>query len=154
MELKDTELAYAAGVVDGEGCICIIVHRPYSGRKYGEMKTPLHSLQVSVTNTRYELMEWFQERFDGAIYSKPGISNFITRQPCFTWQVVANKAQHFLQLIQPYMVIKAEQVVLAIQFQERRSGSHGRRVTPEMLQERDSFKERMTQLNKPYLVTR
>jgi hypothetical protein len=58
--LSDTELAYAAGIFDGEGCLSL-AHRGKRGSGY---ITP--SLQVG--NTNEPLLRWLQECFGGGVY--------------------------------------------------------------------------------------
>lgn len=66
-EIKDTDWAYAAGFVDGEGCIAIgRSFVPERGRFY-------YSVQVVVTNRDLAVLEWFQRTWGGWVVpnSKP-----------------------------------------------------------------------------------
>ena len=55
MEHKVTDLAYLAGIVDGEGCITITENMK-GGRNY-------YRLVLDITNTSYDLMQWLEDTF-------------------------------------------------------------------------------------------
>ena len=57
--LSETELAWAAGFFDGEGCVCITFHSTVrSGKRYRN-----HVLRVSALNTHHESLLLFQNIF-------------------------------------------------------------------------------------------
>jgi len=88
------ELAYAAGLFDGEGSISLV--RQKNNRT--------HSPQVSVASTDYEVVLWFQDRFDGSIVTKqPRKSN---HSVSYDWRLTDRRALAFLELIRPYLVIE------------------------------------------------
>lgn len=88
------ELAYAAGLFDGEGSISLIRHH--------DNRT--HSPQVSVASTDYEVVSWFRERFGGSIVTKqPRQSN---HSVSYDWRLTDRRALVFLDLIRPYLVIE------------------------------------------------
>ena len=102
-------LAYAAGIVDGEGSIC------FTSPKGGNY--PYHGLRVSVTNTNEWLINWFWFSFGGKIYIKPAHRG---RKVCYQWQIWGKSALDFLKVIVPFLQIKRPQAELAIAFQERK----------------------------------
>ena len=88
------ELAYAAGLFDGEGSISLIRHH--------DNRT--HSPQVSVASTDYEVVSWFRERFGGSVVTKqPRQSNHSVSDD---WRLTDRRALVFLDLIRPYLVIE------------------------------------------------
>ena len=88
------ELAYAAGLFDGEGSISLV--RQKNNRT--------HSPQVSVASTYYEVVLWFQRRFGGSIVTKqPRKSN---HSVSYDWRLTDRRALAFLELIRPYLVIE------------------------------------------------
>ena len=88
------ELAYAAGIIDGEGSISLTRNR----------KSRWPSPQVSVASTDIELLDWLKVRFSGSIVQKK------PRQPqhslSYDWKLTDRSALRFLELIHPYLVIK------------------------------------------------
>jgi hypothetical protein len=88
------ELAYAAGLFDGEGSISLVRHR--------DNRT--HSPQVSIASTDYEVVNWFRERFGGSIVTKqPRMSN---HSVSYDWRLTDRRALAFLEVIRPYLVIE------------------------------------------------
>lgn len=88
------EIAYAAGLFDGEGSISLVRQRVNRS----------HSPQVSVTSTDLEVLVWLQKRMGG---------NIVTKQPrkpahsvSYDWRLTDRRALIFLQLIRPYLVIE------------------------------------------------
>lgn len=88
------ELAYAAGLFDGEGSISLVRHR--------DNRT--HSPQVSIASTDHEVVYWFQKRFGGSIVTKqPRMSN---HSVSYDWRLTDRRALAFLELLRPYLVIE------------------------------------------------
>ncbi len=62
--MKDIDLAYIAGLVDGEGCIMITKeNRLYTEAKHGYR----FWLQVKITNTNKAVLEWVKDLFGGSV---------------------------------------------------------------------------------------
>ena len=63
INLSETDLAYFAGLLDGEGHVAIkyfkrhISYRPYS--RYG--------LMVGISNTNFDVMRWLLEHVGGSV---------------------------------------------------------------------------------------
>jgi len=92
--MVDTELAYAAGLFDGEGSISLV--RQNNNRS--------HSRQVAVASNDYEVLAWFQNRFGGSIVTKQPRKS--THSVSYDWRLTDRRALTFLQLIRPYLLIK------------------------------------------------
>lgn len=90
--MTPTELAWAAGLFEGEGTIRI--NKP-SMRNWG-------TLCASVVNTDSDVTDFFQARWPG--YLKPcGVSK-PNHRPAWMWVIAAHKAVEFLRAIRPYVV--------------------------------------------------
>ena len=70
--MKETDRAYAAGIIDGEGCISL------RGRKVSERLYTTPSIEV--TNTNRDILVWLQNFFSGGIYLNK--DERPTRKPC------------------------------------------------------------------------
>ncbi len=92
--MDDAELAYAAGLFDGEGSISLV--RQKNNRS--------HSPQVSVASNDFEVLVWFQKRFGGSIVTKQPRKP--THSVSYDWRLTDRRALAFLQLIRPYLVIE------------------------------------------------
>lgn len=124
------ELAYAAGLFDGEGSISLIRHH--------DNRT--HSPQVSVASTDYEVVSWFRERFGGSIVTKqPRQSN---HSVSYDWRLTDRRALVFLDLIRPYLVIerKIRRIDLLLNDYVARTPRNGR-YTKEMVERKQALLE-------------
>ena len=116
--MKHTEvLAYAAGIVDGEGCISI-------GKKsMGTDKLPRLTMILTVVNTNEWLIRWFKMQFGGNIRNqKPSNQRAKLK---WVWRVESRKASEIIKLLLPYLQIKRPQAELAIKFQSRKRNRGG-----------------------------
>ena len=121
--MKRTDLAYIAGIVDGEGYIGISAdHRKRNPDR------PCWRLRVTVTNTNEWLVQYLKFAVGGGIIR---LKNDRPR-PCYQWELTHSKASEFLQLILPYLRLKRPQAELAILFQASMSRST-RRLTDEQI---------------------
>lgn len=111
--MKRVDLAYIAGIFDGEGCICL-----RRAKKKGV------ALDISVVNTNEWLMQWLKFALGGNFYpvQKEGRRNK-NWKPCWRWTISSNRALDCLKLLYPYLRLKKPQAELAIKFQEARRGS-------------------------------
>lgn len=127
--MKRTDLAYLAGIVDGEGYIGITAdHRTRNPDR------PCWRLRVAVTNTN----EWLMQHLKFSIGGGTIILRSDKRQkPCYQWEIGNRKAAEFLKLILPYLRLKRPQAELAIKFQASISKST-RILTEEQLAVREA----------------
>lgn len=107
------EIAYLAGIFDGEGCISIIC--PKKGRYL--------YLSCSIGTAGNYLPELFQSHFGGSI------SAHKTHNPhhhnSYHWIVVCSDALNLLNVIKPRLRLKKESAELAIEFQKHIIAHHG-----------------------------
>lgn len=125
--IKDAELAWLAGLVDGDGSICISKSKNNKGH-----------VQLTVTNSHKDTIDRLREMVGtGHVRLKrrsPGL--IINRRPCYLWMVNTNKACSILSFLLPYLFTKKEQAILAIAYQ-RTSGE----------EERGAIQSRISNLN-------
>ncbi len=92
--MNEVDLAYAAGILDGEGSICLTRNR------VGRWPSP----QVAVASNDRELLEWLRAQFGGSIsVKKPRRS---THQISYDWKLTDQNALRFLQLVRPFLRIE------------------------------------------------
>ena len=109
--VKNTDYAYIAGILDGEGTISI------SNSQY---------MTVRIRNTNKGVLEWIQGVTGaGKIY---GDSRSKARR-CYSLEMTANKAAAFLHLVLPYIRIKRKQAILALNYQCNGERVSGKRMT-------------------------
>lgn len=117
--MKKIDLAYFAGLFDGEGSISIISHT-LRERKY-------LSLLVQFTNTKIWPCQSLKFAFGGYITRRSSKNK--KWQDSWNWVITANQALGFLKIIMPYLRLKQAEAELAIKFQEGRNkrGNRGSR---------------------------
>ena len=134
--MKKTDLAYFAGIFDGEGCI--IIRKGRSG---------YHTAMATLTNTNEWICRQFQFSFGGSVYMRSPQGD--RRQAIWAWSVEAQKAQGFLEIIVPYLKLKRAQAEIAIGFAKRVHKQRGYRLTAGELAIREAEKLLISNYNKP-----
>ncbi len=109
--IKETDLAYVAGIIDGEGCVQIQKVKPHNREKSEQYK-----LQLRVYNTDRSLIEYLNQLFPA--YTYDGSEKRNNRRKQFCWHANGKKTVIILQQVLPYLVVKKEQALLAIEFYE------------------------------------
>lgn len=133
--LTPAELGWAAGVVDGEGCICIY-GRPQRVTKKGVRAL---ALVINVGNTDPRMPLRMQELFGGA-YSRLAEKR-VNRKPAFQWLLTGRPAGECIRLIYPYLVIKKEQAEIAMAYAQTISGKGP--IADSVRQERAALQTRL-----------
>lgn len=104
------ELAYAAGIIDGEGCITILCRLP-------NRKNPKHARSyqpaVIVAMNDPEPIDFLEHYFPASQTSTKRGYKIHHR-----WSIWSLKAIFFLQNILPYLKVKKMQAQLVIEFQQ------------------------------------
>jgi hypothetical protein len=121
-----TDWAYAAGFVDGEGCIAIVrSFAPKRGRYY-------YGVHVVVANRDRDVLAWMQSVWGGYVVGVPGRP--IGTSAAWTWRSTGPKAKIFLNGIRPWLRIKPEQcdnALVMIELLQRSKRTLGRAPLPQ-----------------------
>jgi hypothetical protein len=136
--ISPTDLAWAAGIVDGEGCILI-------GRIRDLRRTPAlmrHVFRIDVVNTDPRMIEKLHALFGGWA----GVSNGKTavRKTRYRWLVSASTAVATLRLIAPYIVAKPEEVQTALNYAATVRGEH---VDEDVIVLRENYRQDLMRLH-------
>ena len=103
--MKETDLAYIAGFIDGEGYV------GYTKRRDRQKRNPNHInlvLNVRVTNTNYALLLWLRDMTGtGNIVKLKGMR--FGQKTCYQWYCYGDNARELLRQLKPYLKIKAGQ---------------------------------------------
>lgn len=149
--MKKTDLAWAAGIIDGEGCIGIVKDdRKALNQKNGWNLSPMYKLRISVGMSHKETVEKLHALFrDGRVngqkcYKHPG------HKQVYYWVVNADQAWRVIRAVKPYLITKKEQAKVAEKFynRQRLSGGARNKPTPAILRERETLFGMMAKLNK------
>ena len=94
--MKETEKAYLAGIIDGEGSIMLTkLH-----------KNQYHSPCVSIASTDLELLHWVKDKIGNGTITRKKNYNALRHKNSFTYTLVYDAAINLLIEIQPYLVIE------------------------------------------------
>lgn len=110
--MKQIDLAYMAGIMDGEGLICIVPIR----RKDCADNVPAYRLMIRLSLCNEWLCRWFKMCWGGSVYTAKH-SNYPERHQIWEWSVSNQQAYRFLIVIKPYLILKRDQAELAVKFQ-------------------------------------
>src|SRR3972149_6363917 len=113
MLLTIENLIYMAGFFDGEGYICIYRRKPSK-----MSNTPAHYLVVGINNTNYSILEWFNKSYIGT-FRLLRASRKPSHKDQWAWLLWSGRAKVFLQDILPYLKIKKQEAITALEFQKR-----------------------------------
>lgn len=132
--VPDLELAWAAGVFEGEGSVRI--NKP-TQRNRG-------ALLCDMVNTCPEITQFFADRWGG--YHRP-VPAAPPRNAYWRWRVAALEAARFLRDIRPYLRTAKylTRVELALSFQDQKRRAHNRGAL--YLATQDEYYEQMRDLN-------
>ncbi|WP_194191205.1 LAGLIDADG family homing endonuclease [Clostridium chrysemydis] len=94
--MKDTDKAYIAGLIDGEGSIMLQrIHR-----------STYPSPVVSVTSTTIEILHYLKDIIGHGTITKKTNYNPEKHKDCYTYILTYDKAINLLKDIYPYLIIK------------------------------------------------
>lgn len=134
--VKDTDLAYLAGLLDGEGVITIERVRPAPHIKNGN---PRYFAKVEVQMSDREPIDHLARLYDRNVMIKKPSANMTKPGYRLSWQ--SRIAAGLLEQVLPYLVLKRPQAVVVLAFQGAMTaeGPGGRRKTPEQLAMREGY---------------
>ncbi len=141
--LTVAELAYMAGIIDGEGSICVFP-ATVDGRPRSR-----YCLRLSISNTSRPLLEWVQQRFGGRLVQvKRNRETALTHKITYHWEAGWQHGASIIEAIRPFLVIKGEQGDLFLEFARgsRRFGVGG--VPIELQMRRAEISARVILLNR------
>lgn len=117
-----------------------------------------HQLRVGVTNTSLKLILWLKETFGGS-WSKREKPKSEKHSQCYQWRAEAKIAENILRLVVPFLIIKREQVRVALMFRDtfavdslifehKNQRFVGTRVKQDIIALRGTLRLEMLELNK------
>lgn len=143
----ETDLAYLAGIVDGEGSFDLKL------QVTGSLSLTLH-----IYNSDKPLFDWTVETFGGRLYEIHRKATALRPQwqPVYDWNIAGQPARDLIERMLPYLKVKPAQARLAIEAWDARqpmprtTGKFRGRARPsdEVLALRQSYVHQMHLLNR------
>lgn len=97
--LPETDLAYAAGMFEGEGTITIIESRNHLGNMTARCV-------VSLTNTDWQIIEFYNSRWPGAVQTRK--REQLHHRQGWAWRIQGNPVLRFIADVRPHLRTDAE----------------------------------------------
>jgi len=124
--MKQTDIAYIAGLMDGEGCIRIKKEKAYACQ---DRKTPGYHASVQIKMVEEGAIRFVRDMLGGWYYrQKSSVKN---GRPLYCWQSSDRQAETILKTILPYLRVKHDQADLVLKLRTLQSNSkkHRTKVT-------------------------
>jgi len=103
-EITDTQAAYIAGIIDGEGCVTFA--KSFNTKT---QKRPTFKALVLCVNTDHGVIDYLHQTLGCGITYKPKKNPTNPRwNPLLRYQASSGDARDILRRIRPYMIIKGE----------------------------------------------
>lgn len=127
--MDDTLLAYFAGFLDGEGHIAIGLNRSPKGKRRWYLRFACHQVNP-------EPLLMLRKTFGGSIQKTVRSGTYRT---IYEWVATSRDAEKAIQALLPFLIVKKEEALLAVEFQALLLDIHGRR--PELTSEQEEARE-------------
>lgn len=122
MAISDTDWAYLAGLIDGEGSIRI---EKGSTRYHHSPTTPT----ITLTNTSTKMIDWALDKFGGHLYKKKNRS-------CWDIYWLGKDVVSLLEGIYPFLTAKKDQAEIVLAYRKLVGKSGQGRIPPADLEKR------------------
>jgi hypothetical protein len=134
----EAELAYFAGIIDGEGCISLCTSKKNVNNRYGT--------QVFIGNTDERLIQWIHSRFGGTLGFRKRLKP--NQKDLWTVNFSGVTVEPILAAVLPYLVLKREQAALMLEFRKtvREVGANTAN-SPAAIEQRAAIRDQMQVLN-------
>ena len=130
----EPEVAWAAGYIDGEGCIS--VSRNGKGNEQ-------YLLRLTVSSTFLRSLSKLQRLFGGTIY---GPRSRQSCRPSWVWSAGIRETQAALSQMLPYLTVKESQARVALAFPWFGARGGGKKIAPALLEHRQAVAEELRRL--------
>ena len=143
------DLAYAAGIIDGEGTI--VIEKSHDRKSSQHIRYRMHT---TVLIREKALCDWFQLRFGGKVYLHKNADPIKGHSQTWLWRVGSFEAVKFLEQVKPYLKLKQLQADNAMNFQLNIGNQTTKPLSDEQLAVREAQKILMGKLNRKGIKTR
>ena len=103
-------IQYAAGFIDGEGCLTLVYHNPRGGY------SPEFRALLAVVNVDPRPLKALQKAFGGTVCLDKARAPGTNRRPYHHWQISGQGLQALLPHLAPHLIVKREQAALLLEY--------------------------------------
>ena len=119
--VSDTDIAYLAGLIDGEGYIGIKKLKPTNRRR-----SPSYQARIQVRMVEEAAIAFLAETLGGSYYLES--AHAANGRPLFCYQASDAKAERVLRTVLPYLRVKRENAETVIAFRKWQAGQRKHRT--------------------------
>ena len=134
---SDNDFAYLAGIIDGEGCIGVY---PTAYAWY--------RATLTVGSTSKDLIVWLHDNFGGSVHNASRAGQYGNNKANQAWQMSGKKLATLLERVEPLLIIKKNQSVLAREFLSTLTKTPALGLSKEVLVRRGEIAAEFKVLNK------
>ena len=134
MKLKNSVKSYIAGIVDGEGCIVIVVN---------DNKHLCHVVSLQIGNTDKMMLLFIKKYFGGSLFR----ANEKNKNGYWKLQLSSKNAINCIKLIYPYLITKRKQAKMALLFQKTKGICTTKPTSKSIVKIREDIKKEISNLN-------
>ena len=141
--MKKTDLAYMAGIIDGEGCIRIgRIQSPYCKRPFD------HRATIQIGMTSQPVLLWVHHNFGGCL--GVGRNESVRTKKTYQWSISAQQGTKLIKSLYKYLIEKKYQAKLFVEFAKTIGKKRNKQnyITDKIWNRRCVMFESMQKLNK------
>jgi len=105
------QLAYMAGIIDGEGSIGIEKQKANGKQR----KHDYYCLRLRVYNTNFELITWLLNNFGGNYFKN---TKYKGRKQCYSWTLFGDNLLQVITACEPYFIVKKNLIEIVMEFRK------------------------------------
>lgn len=135
------QLAYLAGIIDGEGTVYI--------QKVDRKTFFDYFPRIQIISTNKDLIVWIKDIFGGIVTSRDRSNENRNWRLQHTWYTSRKIMDILLPFILPYLIIKKNQVEVMIEFRKTFLEKKSHRISDEILTFREECMFKIRHFNNP-----
>lgn len=135
----DSQLAYIAGVIDGEGTLCI-------GKYNAGNKNLCYRPYLAIANTYVPMLEYIKSIIGGKIVEQG------KGRGCYSLNLTADKIRRWLPEIFNYLIVKKDQAEVLLDFLDKKSSNASAPISDELLEFYESCYQKLKKLKKKRFI--
>lgn len=138
------EIAYLAGIIDGEGCFFIGKSKTSQGYGCG---FHFHSI-IRITSTDECLILWLEKVWGGSKDSRyRWTSKKAFYRPVYNWQASGEMLDYICPIVYPYLIIKQKQCDVMMEIRKTYKNIGSQRLPDDIIEKRTILMAEMRKLN-------
>lgn len=110
-----TEIAYLAGIIDGEGSFSIAT----AAQKHNSFGCH-YIAQCNIINTNKDLMDWIIKKFGGHLYLRKKVKSF--HKDNYALRIITKDLENIIKLTLPYLIVKRQHAEVVLKFRQTFDG--------------------------------